>query len=149
MFRTTPTNRRLSNAAATLAALALTFGFLLPRPCLCLGCEATAGPEKCCCQAGESCCETPSTHHGHHCQPAIPADGLYCDGCSCNSAPEPTTAISVVVAHEDFSPAPAAMLAEPPAIAAAESINLLLAEARLPGGPPGMRLHALYSVWLN
>ena len=138
-----------SNTAATLAALSLSFGYLAPRPCLCLGCEAGATQKPCCCKAtARDCCQKKSCC-AKSCHLQAPAESLACDGCSCGSATEPAIAIPVAPSHEDGDAAPAAFVGQPAAMAPAESTGVLLVDVALTGSPPGIRLHSLYSVWLN
>lgn len=145
-LRRTP-KRFASNAAATLAALALTFGYLIPQPCRCLGSEMSAAPTACSGDAGAShCCQTHSC-----CATAgeLAADAsLNCNGCTCDAAPEPTVAVPVVHSHDDGA-APAALVGQLAAMIPVQSPGVMLTDAARTGAPPDLRLHAFYSVWLN
>lgn len=151
--------RRASNSAALLAALALAFGTLIPRPCHCLGCEAVVGQPSCCCSSvegdcpGGACCAKPCC--AKHTPPLSTCDGsevaecIACDHCNCNAAPEPAIAVSASVAHEELAPSAVTLACAPAAILVAQSPIAFRCDAAFAGSPPGIRLHALYSVWLN
>jgi hypothetical protein len=138
-----------SNGSATLAALALTFGSLVPQPCRCVGCEASAASPSCCSEASErDCCRTRACCEASGAQLAA-VEAVPCSDCTCSSAPEPTIALPVAQAPEDGDAAPAALVGLPAAMVPAPSPGVVLTDASRTGVPPGMRLHALYSVWLN
>ena len=126
---------------------ACTCGFTVPQAFA----EEAVELETSCCS---SCCATESTDDAAASDCCSTGDsGSNCDNCNCCAAAEKAPLLPTTASLQSHDDAPAFAALAPAVVPVHTGLNGVAwhnaFDLSSPGGPPGIRLHALLSVWRN